>query len=252
MTTRVQQLGALLRNGAYDAVFRWALFIALIALGSVILWDYGFLAYLFESDSSRISFVIIALFIGFSAYCLYVLLMFARELRFVSLVADKLASSGGEADGLQSVAAGLPGSRFLGTYFADVQQKERLEAGGDRSVLLQSLTADFRKRARVGTYAADLLYKLGMLGTVIGFVIMLNSMGDLSNFDVDTLRGALQRMTGGMAVALLTTIAGLVCGILLRVQFNIAEALASDVLQATVRVTEVSLVPLLRKNAGNV
>lgn len=251
MTITVQQLGTLLRNGAYDAVFRWALFIALVALGAVILWDYGFLAYLFESDSSRISFLIIALFAGFSAYCLYVLLMFAGELRYVSAVASRLAAPGQGAEAVQVLDADLPASRFLGTYFADVRLKEHLDPGGDRTILLQSLTSDFRKRTRVGTYGADLLYKLGMLGTVIGFVIMLNSMGDLSNFDVDTLRGALQRMTGGMAVALLTTIAGLVCGILLRAQFNIAEALASAVLQAAVRVTEVSLVPLLRRNTGN-
>jgi len=65
----------------------------------------------------------------------------------------------------------------------------------------------------------------------------------MQKFDVETLREALQQMTAGMAIALLTTIAGLVCGILLRIQYNIADSLAAEVLRTTVRITEVRLVP---------
>ena len=42
-------------------------------------------------------------------------------------------------------------------------------------------------------------------------------------------QAALQRMIGGMAVSLLTTIAGLVGGILLRILYNQAEALMTDI-----------------------
>ena len=98
----------------------------------------------------------------------------------------------------------------------------------------------------MGIYGADLLYKLGMLGTMIGFVMMLNSMGDMKNFDVDTLRAALQRMIGGMAVSLLTTIAGLVGGILLRLFYNQAEAVMTDITQLVVKMTETQLAPRLR------
>jgi hypothetical protein len=86
-----------------------------------------------------------------------------------------------------------------------------------------------------------------MLGTMVGFVMMLNSMGNLSNFDVDTLRGALQDMIAGMAVSLLTTIAGLIGGILLRLEYNIADALVIDISQTAVSFTEASLLPLLAR-----
>ena len=119
------------------------------------------------------------------------------------------------------------------------------EIEGNAHLLMMSLGAAFRRRTKIGTYGADLLYKLGMLGTMVGFVMMLNSMGDLSNFDVDTLRGALQKMIAGMAVSLLTTIAGLIGGILLRLEYNIADALVTDISQTAVSFTEVSLLPLL-------
>ena len=89
-----------------------------------------------------------------------------------------------------------------------------------------------------------------MLGTMVGFVMMLNSMGDLSNFDVDTLRLALQDMIAGMAVSLLTTIAGLIGGILVRLEYNIADALVTDISQTAVSFTEASLLPLLAKRDG--
>jgi len=138
--------------------------------------------------------------------------------------------------------AGAEGS-LVGGFFGDVAFKYAQDPDGDRSILLQSLAASLRAPTRAGLYASDLLYKLGMLGTVIGFVVMLGSMEGMQKFDVETLREALQQMTAGMAIALLTTIAGLVCGILLRIQYNIADSLAAEVLRTTVRITEVRLVP---------
>jgi biopolymer transport protein ExbB/TolQ len=91
-----------------------------------------------------------------------------------------------------------------------------------------------------------------MLGTMIGFLLMLNSMGDLSSFDIDTLRKALQQMIAGMAVSLLTTIAGLIGGILLRLEYNVADALVTDLSQTVVSFTEVSLLPLLARGERDV
>jgi len=249
------RLSGLVGDNAYDPVFRWIVLIGLICLGAVILWDYGFLTYMFAVDSSRISILIIALFAGFSAYCLLTLLIFAREYRFVARLSgtlrDDWRSIRVSESGISFADAEAAAHSFAGAYLADIALKELREPGSDRALLLEGLASHFRSRTRVGIFAADLLYKLGMLGTVIGFVIMLTSIGDLSNFDTDSLRTALQKMTGGMAVALLTTIAGLVCGILLRLEFNIAEANATRILQETVRITEVSLIPRIKQVSGH-
>lgn len=235
------------RDGAYDAVLKWALFIALIAVGTIVSYDYGLLTYLFAADRSRITVLIAVLFVAFSGHCLWILVELSREYRRAmtwkaelakSITAPKPPTSGGLVDG----------------FVADVirSREHPSDVEGNAHLLMMSLGASFRRRTRVGTYGADLLYKLGMLGTMVGFVMMLNSMGDLANFDVETLRGALQKMIAGMAVSLLTTIAGLIGGILLRIQYNIADALVTDISQTVVSFTEVSLLPLLARSERDV
>lgn len=235
-------ISGLMRGGAYEGVLRWIIVNVLIAIGAAVLWDYGFLSYVFAVDSSRIAILIILVFAAYSVYCLTVLIRLGAEWRGLEAAAVTLEASTGLAP--------MPTAPLIATYLADITAKLQREPGGDRQLLLSTLANALRRPTRAGIYASDLLYKLGMLGTVIGFVIMLGSMDNLQSFEVDDLRDALQQMTGGMAIALLTTIAGLVCGILLRVQFNIADHLATSILSRAVRVTEVSLVPALSQAAA--
>jgi hypothetical protein len=222
------------RDGAYDSVMKWALFIALVAIGSIVSYDYGLLTYLFAADRSRITVLIAVLFVGFSAHCLWILVELSREYRRALTWKADLAGC--------TIAPEPPvGGGLIDSYVADVIRSREHPS-----------EASFRRRTKIGTYGSDLLYKLGMLGTMVGFVMMLNSMGDLANFDVDTLRGALQKMIAGMAVSLLTTIAGLIGGILLRIEYNIADALVTDISQTAVSFTEVSLLPLLARGERDV
>jgi hypothetical protein len=234
------------RDGAFDAVLKWVLLMALITLGAVVSYDYGLLTYLFAADRSRITVLIAVLYVGFSLHCLWILVELARENRRALQLKAQLATAMTVPDMPRS--GGL-----IDQYMADVirSREHPGDVEGNAHLLMMSLGAAFRRRTKIGTYGADLLYKLGMLGTMVGFVMMLNSMGNLSNFDVDSLRGALQDMIAGMAVSLLTTIAGLIGGILVRLEYNIADALVTDISQTTVSFTEASLLPLLaRKERG--
>jgi len=235
------------RNGAYDAVFRWVLLMALIAIATVVAYDYGLLNYLFGADKSKITVLIAVLYVGFSGHCLWILVELSREYRRALEIKDMLA----RATRLPSLPRD---GGLIDRYVADVirSREHPSEVEGNAHLLISSLGASFRRRTKIGTYGTDLLYKLGMLGTMVGFVLMLNSMGDLSSFDVDTLRGALQQMIAGMAVSLLTTIAGLIGGILLRLEYNVADALVTDISQTAVSFTEVSLLPLLARGERDV
>lgn len=235
------------RSGAFDAVLKWVLLMALIAVAAVVSYDYGLLTYLFSADKSKITVLIAVLYVGFSGHCLWILVELAREYRRALQIKETLARS--------SKVPELPtGTMMIDRYMADVirSREHPSEVEGNAHLLMMSLGASLRRRTKIGTYGTDLLYKLGMLGTMVGFVMMLNSMGDLSNFDVDTLRGALQQMIAGMAVSLLTTIAGLIGGILLRLEYNIADALVTDISQTAVSFTEVSLLPLLARGERDV
>ena len=65
-------------------------------------------------------------------------------------------------------------------------------------------------------FAANTLLGLGMIGTLVGFLLLLQSMSGVgANPD---MQKALGMMTAGFSTAGLTTIVGLVCSLLLKLQ----------------------------------
>ncbi len=73
-----------------------------------------------------------------------------------------------------------------------------------------------------------MMLKLGLLGTIVGFILMLAPISNIDAYDVSTLKTALSSMSGGMAIALFTTLAGLVGGILLRTQYYLLDEVTGD------------------------
>ena len=69
-----------------------------------------------------------------------------------------------------------------------------------------------------GWFISDLLLRLGLIGTVIGFVMMLGSVYSLEGEGAYALKELLGEMGGGMQVALYTTLTGLGSAILLSIQ----------------------------------
>lgn len=245
-----------LKDRSYDQLFKWFLFTGVVCIGAVVLWDYGYLGYLFTADNSGISAVIVALFVVLSLHCLYILVDLSPELQAVERATEE-AQAGAllefDGTGLRVGGHRMPPGRFVTAHLGDIAHKQRMDpSSGSREILAEALNAQLRKRLRFGIFMSDVLYKLGLLGTVIGFILMLSSMGDLGEFEVETMRTALQAMTGGMAVSLLTTIAGLVCGTLLRLEYVFVESLIGSIVQRTVRLTEVFVVPAINQARGDV
>ncbi len=97
---------------------------------------------------------------------------------------------------------------------------------GNKTYLVDRLQ-DYNQRADVGWFIAESCLALGMVGTVTGFLIMLGTA--FSNIDVTnsaTLQQALSEMAVGMSTALYTTLIGLVCSLIIKVQLvNLEVAL---------------------------
>jgi len=71
-------------------------------------------------------------------------------------------------------------------------------------------------------FMVGIMTKIGMLGTVIGFILMLSTcLGSVSFQNVVEMQGVISNMTSGMSTALVTTAAGLICSLILQLQiFN--------------------------------
>ena len=92
-----------------------------------------------------------------------------------------------------------------------------------------------------GWFSADIMLKLGLIGTVIGFIIMLGSLSDITTFDVSLLQGVLTTMGSGMGVALYTTLSALVTGVLIALQYFNLENGCEELFSVLNQVSEVSL-----------
>ena len=86
---------------------------------------------------------------------------------------------------------------------------------------------DYNQKSDVGWFISESCLALGMVGTVTGFLIMLGTA--FENVDVTnsaTLQQALADMATGRSTALWTTLVGLVCSLIIKVQLvNLEVAL---------------------------
>jgi hypothetical protein len=82
-----------------------------------------------------------------------------------------------------------------------------------------------------GWFLSELVLTLGMIGTVIGFIVMVKStVGNLTNSELTTqeLRALLAGLTSGIGTALWTTLFGLVSSACLKTQMNNLESIGDD------------------------
>ncbi len=177
-------------------VLRSLLLLVLIIFGVWILDERGLLAVVLEGDKSQISTVIACLWIISSIYWLYL----------SKIISDERNSF----ENMEFKNKKLLVSRFFNS----------LKKNEDKDVLINAFESEFEKKISYGVVASDVALKLGLLGTIIGFILMLKPIADLNSTSPEDLKMALSSMSSGMAVALYTTITGLIVSTLLRIQFH--------------------------------
>ena len=111
--------------------------------------------------------------------------------------------------------------------------------------ILETVGDDLGNKHAAGHFIADLLLKLGLTGTVIGFILMLLPIGEIEQFDPSLMRQLLSAMSGGMAVALYTTLAGLVTSTLLKMQYYLLDSALTNL------INRLSLLGQRQHNGGN-
>ena len=68
-------------------------------------------------------------------------------------------------------------------------------------------------------FSAETCMSIGMVGTLIGFILMLsNSLGEIDPSNIQAMKIVIGDMAKGMSTALITTLAGLVSNILIKIQ----------------------------------
>ena len=195
-----------MKNSLIDNIFiYWLYFISLIFIAFYVLGSLGFISNIFQADISYISSLITFIVIFYLFQCGYYL----NKLRDAVYFLEKEINS--------------DSNNIFIMIYRDYQLTNNVSKDNKTSS-----QEDFKLKlyefADNGFFVSDLLLKLGIIGTVIGFIIMLSSLSAIDEMNLSKMNNLLLSMSTGMKVALYTTLTGLIGSILLSIQYNFLES----------------------------
>ena len=178
---------------------RSIILLTVIFFGFYVLYDLNLLKLILESDRSKISILILAIYTAATFHWIYIAKNLDSEIKGEGKVLDFLDA---------------------------VESKSSLESQG----LLRILEDELSNRHALGHMISDVLLKLGLTGTVVGFILMLLPIGEMKDFDPEKIQPLLSSMSGGMAVALYTTLSGLITSTMLKFQYFLLDSSLSKLI----------------------
>lgn len=251
-----EQVNRALVLNRYHLFLRWLTLIGVVAFAFLVAWHQGFLSQLYGRDRSYISILITLLFFAFSFHCAARTFQLSRQLYDAARISQILRGNPSHRFALSGARVRVGGGIelpecWLSDFIGELVHKR--DAGQDvkhlsaeEIQLMNAYTRQIKGKHEIGWFVADAMIKLGLLGTVIGFIFMLSSVTNLTTFDASIMQDVLTSMSSGMGVALYTTLTGLVCGMLLALQYHFLERGADDLVALMIKVVEVQVSPFLK------
>lgn len=203
--------------------------LGLIVFGLYVSWDLNLIQELFGRDRTRISHVISAMLITMTLHAGYRSIFIARQ--FVML--DALHTRNGILTNGSATVTRAPFEAGC-----SLAQDFLFGSKADATLRAEVLAESARGSHQVGWFVTGAMLKLGLLGTVIGFVIMLSSIRGLEALELSDIKSVMQQMTEGMGIAMNTTIVGLVCSLLLGLQYLLLDRMADRFVRETLNLAE--------------
>ena len=212
-----------------NLVFRALIILGLVAFGFYVAEDRGLVSLALDSDKSYISYLILGLYVLASAHWLWLAQQLGEERRRFTI----LEAAASDSDIVE------PEGGLLGAFLTNLRGK----TDPDPTALLDAFGDELANRHAIGHIASDVLLKLGLLGTVVGFILMLLPVGEIKEFDPSLMQQLLSSMSGGMAVALYTTLAGLITSTLLKLQYHLLDTSVAQLVTRLYVLVDVRLKP---------
>lgn len=162
----------------------------------------------------------------------FVLIIFAVFLYGLVICSIKIWQTCTELNDIRS-GDPKPESR-AGKYFATIYNHNP----ESRSIGATVLRAKLTNRITIVRHIANALVLLGLVGTVVGFIIALSSVDPSASADSDTIAPVIARLISGMSVALYTTLVGSVLHIWLIVNHRVLTTGTVNLYSAIVELGE--------------
>ena len=203
--------------------FKYLLILRYILVNSVgfafllALASQGYLKIALEADITNMIIIIIVLFLVGFTIALTRTLWISKELNYVDM--DKIVEKSLAAEFI-SKAKGLSGS--------------------SRTNLAASLRIRLSTKINHIKFIANTLVVLGLIGTVIGFIIALSGVdGSGVSSNPEEVSKMVSTLISGMSVALYTTLAGSICSVWLNLCYQILSTGANRLLSKIIEAGEI-------------
>ena len=241
----------------YNQLLKWLLINSLFIFCLIGFYYFGLIQSMLSSDKSYISFVILIVYFITSLHALIKIFNISSELRNIFIVKHKIETNEKniitieDLKGLFLINDNKKNYKFFyQEYISNIITKTQKtnNQNFDQQILLQLFADKLNKQLKIGLLVSDMMLKLGLLGTIVGFILMLAPISNIDAYDVSTLKTALSSMSGGMAIALFTTLAGLVGGILLRTQYYLLDEANEELFSNIAQISETKIIPIIINN----
>lgn len=191
----------------------------------------GGLAFVIEHDLTYISDMVMLFFISTTVFCGYRAWRLSGELLTVQTI------------GLRNAGHAVAPKRPLrtGSWVESFLRRSRAaQDSTSREKLADVLSERLRGSHEIGWFVTETLTKLGLLGTVIGFLIMLTALIGSSQLELSAMQAILRDMASGMGIKIIATVVGLLCNIVLALQWLLLDRCAEKVLSGALLLSTVA------------
>ena len=228
-------------------LLKWLILTGLIAFALFLAWHQDIISMLFYVDKSRISSAIALVYVLVTLHCakrIYTLSLQTNLSKQVDQIIKKEQKLTISVDDDNSIT--LP-ECFMTEYIRDMyfrsQHKKGADEAGTSSDLIDVYESRLKGPQEIGWFVSDMMLKMGLLGTIIGFIFMLASVSNIADFDVSSMQKILRHMSTGMGTALYTTLVGLIGSVLAALQYHMLDRHADELIEMIRHLTQVHVIP---------
>lgn len=247
-------------RGEHHLLLTWLIFTGLLIFAIFVSWEEKLLTQLYETDRSHISLALTLIYLLVTTHCAIRIYELSYESNQVEKVNDYIHNNPYAELTIENSSPRIDGHEIIPEslmkhYMRDLVYQYRSEETGEEANankdLIEVYAAKLKGPQEIGWFATDIMLKLGLLGTIIGFIMMLGSVANVKDFDVSTMQKILQLMSSGMGTALYTTMAGLSTSMLAAAQYYMLDRSADRMLERMQHLSEVYIKPSLKMRNGN-
>lgn len=243
-----------IKNAAYapdrtDYIYlqTWLIIASFCAFAAWVAFDNNIFHIMVDTDKSYLSLATIVVFLAASAHAAWHIAATATRIKAANSYLDGDPNTSFEPQSIPpsartAVNLNDGGPTFVGNFLRDVSDSQkrssRKKQESSDNHILEIYADQLRSPVEIGWFIVDLLIRLGLLGTIIGFILILRTLVSGPLPSADQIQTLLISMSGGMGTALFTTLSGLTTATLLGLQYMVLGRSVETLIASLIRINE--------------